>query len=201
MTQSTKLQTKTETNRCLIYRFIASYYREHGCSPTVREIAGGTHFASETIRGHVRELVEMGCLEDGAPYKGAARCYLPLRHPNELHFPKSTRIGEGKAIVLDCKRDGTTHVRLTYSPHAIYLEYGALIQHLFKSEYFETLYFDEFPELKSIHDGLGWIWEEVWSLIEEAESANTGTPITVCLMEVDRHWLNVQLALETGKAI
>lgn len=94
-----------------------------------------------------------------------------------------------KVLIAQCQREVTDHIRLVLCSDRLQIAYGVLnVLAQFQPINRETLYFEEFPELRALHDGYGWIWEEVWNLVRDAECAEIGTPIHIYLSKGDVLW-------------
>lgn len=65
------------TTRDLVYEFVVAFRREHGLSPSVREIQRGVGLSSTSVtRNHIQALLEDGRLRQVFP--GASRALIPL---------------------------------------------------------------------------------------------------------------------------
>lgn len=86
-------------------------------------------------------------------------------------------------LLVECKREHTPYVLLRYDNKRsrLTLEYGHVDLAQFKALTREALSLDEFEELRSLHDGKHWNWNQVWSLVHDAEDAAIEMPMRVYL--------------------
>jgi hypothetical protein len=71
-----------------------------------------------------------------------------------------------RTLIVQCKRQASDYARLSLSASYLIIEYGIYItDDQFKVIDTETLWLQEFPELRTLHDGRGWNIEAVFSTV------------------------------------
>ena len=91
--------------RILVY--ISDYYRQHGFSPTIREICAGIGICSaSTVHRHVIRLKEQGILieaKPGSPRSLAINCTVNLDEAGNQAKHLCLQTADGGTLILDCK--------------------------------------------------------------------------------------------------
>jgi len=86
-------------------------------------------------------------------------------------------------ILVECQRESTSHILIAYDAtgQRLTLQYGEVDLAQFKPIHCEALYFREYPELRNLHNGHTWNWNELWHLVHQAEDACLEMPMRVYL--------------------
>lgn len=184
-----------------LFNAMVQHWDEYGRLATVAELAALFGKQRGTLLNWLIPMIKRGYVERTIIGK-RKHIYTPIRHPafvDSEFTPRRSARHARNAIVVECRRHLTSHVRLTYCDICIVVEYGALIQHLFKPQYFEVVYFSEHPEVHALRSGADWDWAEVRRLTITAGASDSTKPLTVCLMENKMRW--VDEAIQRGIAI
>ncbi len=99
-------------------------------------------------------------------------------------------------ITVIHRRQTATHARLTWQDYGLRIEWGSTKRRNFSPVSIEVLPFNEYPELRELHDGIGWNLDELRRLLDNAEGTALPEAVLVLFMQKD-----IDLLAEVGLAL
>lgn len=85
------------------------------------------------------------------------------------------------SLIVICRRQHTSHMRITPTARAIRLEYGNFKDGRFEPLHREDLSYEENPELRYVHDGVGWNVFDLADLVQECRVGELCAGIQITL--------------------